>query len=83
MEVALNSSLGAEFFLFEWKGFMVRKDRRNNFFIFEKEDKTQGYIGELGSQMIQQPFPGNSVRNACWYFLTHTEIIRKRTELLL
>jgi hypothetical protein len=28
-----NSSLGAEiFFLFEWKGFMVRKDRRNNFF---------------------------------------------------
>jgi hypothetical protein len=69
-------------FLFEWKGFMVRKDRRNDFF-FEKEDKTEGYTSELGSEMIQQPFPSNGARNACWYFLTHTEIIRKRTELPL
>jgi hypothetical protein len=62
---------------------MVRKDRRNNFFLFEKEDKTQGYIGELGLEKIQQPFPNNGAKNACWYFLTHIEIIRKRTELLL
>jgi hypothetical protein len=62
---------------------MVRKDRRNNFFLFEKEDKTQGYTGELGSEMIQQPFPGNGARNTYWYFLMHTEIIRKRMELPL
>jgi hypothetical protein len=62
---------------------MVSKDSRNNFFLFEKEDKTQGYISELGSEMIQQPFPDNDARNACWYLLTHIEIIRKRTKLLL
>ena len=33
--------------------------------------------------MIQQPFPDNGVRNACWYFLTQTEIIHKHTELPL
>jgi hypothetical protein len=44
--------LRSRIFLFEWKVFMVRKDRRNNFFLFEKEDKTQGYTGELGLEMI-------------------------------
>jgi len=53
------------------------------FFLFEKKDKTQGYTGELGSEIKRQSFPGNGARNACWYFLTHTEIIRKRTELPL
>jgi hypothetical protein len=68
-------------FLFERKGFMVRKDRRNNF--FEKKDKTQGYTSELGSEIITTTIPRNGTRNACWYFLTHTEIIRKRMELPL
>ena len=61
---------------------MVKKNRRNNIF-FERKDKTQGYMGELGSEIIQQLFLGNDARNACWYFLTHTEIIRKHTELPL
>jgi hypothetical protein len=50
------------------------------FFLFEKKDKTHGYMGELGSEIIRQPFPGNGARNACWHFLTHTEIIHKRME---
>jgi len=62
---------------------MVENSRRNNFFIFEKKDKTQVYMGELGSEIIQQQLPGNGARNAYWYFLTHTEIIHKRTELSL
>ena len=62
---------------------MVRKNRRNNFFLFEKKDKTQGYTGELGLEIIRQPCPDNGARNACWYFLTHTEIIQKRMELPL
>ena len=41
------------------------------------------YEDELGSKKIRQPFPSNGTRNACWYFLTHTEIIRKRMELPL
>jgi hypothetical protein len=45
------------YIFFEWKGFMVRKDRRNNFFLFEKEDKTQGYMGELGSEIITTTIP--------------------------
>jgi hypothetical protein len=40
---------------------MVKNNRWNNFF-FEKEDKTQGYTGGLGSEIIQQPFPGNSAK---------------------
>ena len=36
------------------------------------------YEGELDSKTIQQPFPGNGARNACWYFLTFTDKIRKR-----
>jgi hypothetical protein len=79
MVVALNTSL----YLDKWKGFMVRKDRRNNFFLFENEDKTQGYTGELGSKIITTVDPQQQHQNACWYFLTHTEIIRKRTELPL
>jgi hypothetical protein len=31
---------------------MVTKDRRNNFFLFENKDKTQGYMSELGSKTI-------------------------------
>ena len=54
------------------EGLHVEKNRRNNFFHFEKEDKTQAYAGGLGSEILQQPFPGNGTRNACWYFLTHT-----------
>jgi hypothetical protein len=38
------------------------------------------YKDELGLKKIRQPLPSNGARNACWYFLTHTEIIRKRTE---
>jgi hypothetical protein len=48
-----------------------------------KKSKTQGYMGELGLEIIQQLFLGNGARNACWYFLTHIEIIRKRMELPL
>ena len=29
---------------------------------------------------VVNPIPGNGARNACWYFLTFTERIRKRTE---
>ena len=50
---------------------------------FFLKGKTQGYTGELGSEIQQQPFPDNGAINACWYFLTHTEIIRKHTELPL
>jgi hypothetical protein len=39
MVVALNSSLGVEIYFFEWKGFMVRKDRRNNFFFLKRKIK--------------------------------------------
>jgi hypothetical protein len=52
------------------KGFLVKNNIRNNIFsFFEKEDKTQGYIGGLGSEIIQQSFPNYGVGNACWYFL--------------
>ena len=62
---------------------MVKKNRGKTYFLFEKENKIQGYTGGLGLEILQQLFPGNDTRNACWYFLTHTEIIRKHTELLL
>ena len=45
--------------------------------------KDTRYEDELGLKKIQQPFPGNSARNACWYFLMQTEIIHNRTELPL
>jgi hypothetical protein len=45
--------------------------------------KIQGYMGGLDSKIQQQLFPSNSARNACWYFLTHTKIIRKPMELPL
>jgi len=45
--------------------------------------KDTRYEDELGLKKIQQPFPGNSARNACWYFLMQTEIIHKHTELPL
>ena len=57
---------------------MVKEKGKGNFY-----GKTQGYTSELGSEILQQLFSGNSTRNACWYFLTHTEIIRKRMELPL
>ena len=41
---------------FEWKGYMVKKNRRNNIF-FERKDKTQGYTGELGSEIITTTIP--------------------------
>ena len=49
---------------------------------FFLKGKTQGYTGELSSEIQQQLFPGNGA-NVCWYFLTHIEIIRKRMELTL
>ena len=58
-------------------GFMVKV-----FFVFLYKKKRYRYEDELGSKKIQ-PFPGNVARNACWYFLTHIEIIRKHTELPL
>jgi hypothetical protein len=63
---------------------MVKRNKRNNsFFLFERKDKTQGYMGELGLEIIMTTIPDNEARNACWYFLMHTEIICKRTELPL
>jgi hypothetical protein len=82
MVMALRTRPKEQKDFFEWKGFMVKKNKRNNFF-FEKEDKTQGYTGRLGSEILQQLFPDNGARNAYWYFLTHTEIIYKHTELTL
>jgi hypothetical protein len=36
----------------------VKKNRRNNiFFLFEKKDKTQGYTGKLGSEIITTTGP--------------------------
>ena len=49
-------------------------------YIYKKRYKNED---ELGSKEIRQPFPGNGAKNDCWYFLTHTEIIRKRTEVPL
>jgi hypothetical protein len=60
--VDLRSHPKEQKYFFEWKGFMVKKNRRNNFFIFEKEDKTQGDIGGLGSEKIHS-FPSNGARN--------------------
>jgi hypothetical protein len=54
-----NSSLGAKVF-FKRKGFMVKKNKRNNF--FKKKDKIQGYTCELGLEIIQQPFPDNAAK---------------------
>jgi len=64
---------------FELKGFMMKNIKE----ILFVKGKTQGYIGELDSEIIQQPFPSNGARNVCWYFLTHIEIMWKRTELPL
>jgi hypothetical protein len=63
---------------------MVKRNKRNDyFFLSKRKDKTQGYTGELGLEIIMTTIPDNGTRNACWYFLMHTEIIRKRTELPL
>ena len=53
------------------------------FFMFFYKKKRYKYEDKLGSKKIRQPLPGNGARNACWYFLTQTEIIRKRTEVPL
>ena len=58
-------------------GFMIEKIKEN-IFVFKIK-----YEDELGSKKIWQPFLNNGARNACWYFLTHTEIIHKRTEVPL
>ena len=83
MVVALRTHPKEQKDFFWMEGLHVEKNRRNNFFHFEKEDKTQAYTGGLGSEILQQSFLGNGTRIACWYFLTHTKMIRKRTELPL
>jgi hypothetical protein len=55
----------------------------NIFVFFYVEKKRYRYEDELGSKKIRQPIPDNSARNGCWYFLTHTEMIRKCIELSL
>jgi hypothetical protein len=54
-----NSSLEAKRFLndrlLHWK----RKRKRNKYFL---KGKTQGYMGELGLEKLQQPFPSNGAR---------------------
>jgi hypothetical protein len=77
----VNSPLEAEGYRVE-VGFMVKKYFLCSLFLYVKRKDTRNE-DELGSKKMQQPFPGNSARNACWYFLTHIEIIRKRTELPL
>jgi len=52
------------------------------FCVFYKKKRCK-YEDELGSKKIRQPIPGNGPQNACWYFLTHIEIIHKRTKLPL
>ena len=44
------------------------KKKKIDFFIFFSI-----YEDKLDSKAIQQPFPSNGARNACWYFLTFTE----------
>ena len=44
------------------------KEKENVFFVLKI------YEDELDSKAIWQPFPDNSARNACWYFLTFTEL---------
>jgi hypothetical protein len=61
-------------------GCFIGEEKRKGIFL---KGKIQGYTGELGSEILQQLFPDNSARNACWYFLMHAEIIHKRTKLLL
>jgi hypothetical protein len=51
------------------------------FFYIKRKDTR--YEDELGPKKIWQLFPDNGARNACWYFLTQIEIIRKRTEVPL
>jgi hypothetical protein len=59
---------------------MIKKKRK--YFCFYKK-KGYKYEDELGSKEIQQLFPGNGARNACWYFLTQIEIIHKCMEVPL
>jgi hypothetical protein len=42
------------------------------FYVFYVKKKRYRYEDELGSKKVQQPFPDNDTRNACWYFLTQT-----------
>jgi hypothetical protein len=56
--VALRTHPKEQKYFFEWEGFVVKKNRRNNiFFLFEKKDKTQGYTGKLGSEIITTTGP--------------------------
>ena len=47
---------------------MIKKIKRKLFCFYK--NKGYKYEDELGSKKIQQPFPGNGTKNACWYFLT-------------
>ena len=60
---------------------MIKKIKRKLFCFYK--NKGYKYEDELGSKKIQQPFPDNGARNACWYFLMQIERIRKCTELPL
>jgi hypothetical protein len=48
---------------------MVKKNKRNNFFLFVKEDKTQGYTGELGSEIITTTVPRQRRKKCLLVFL--------------
>jgi hypothetical protein len=52
------------------------------FFVFLQKEKIQIRV-QTRFKEIQQPFLGNSTRNACWYFLTHIEIILKRMKVFV
>ena len=73
-----NSSLGAKSVL---NGRLLHGERKRKREFFY--GKTQGYTGGQGSDILQRPFPSNGARKVLWYFLTHTEIIRKCIELPL
>ena len=62
---------------------MVKKLKEKYFYFYKRKDKRYRYEDELGLKKIRQSFPGNGAKNACWYFLMHTKIVRKRTELPL
>ena len=48
---------------------MVKKNRGKTYFLFEKENKIQGYTGGLGLEIIQEPFPDNGTRKCLLEFL--------------
>ena len=57
MVVALRTRPKEQNDFFGCWGSMVKNNRRNNFFLFERKDKTQGYTGELGSEIITTTVP--------------------------